>query len=159
MKKCVKVLLALVLFVTLITNTRVDVEASGRMPMLDGSYLTQEDEAIGTAVAITRGEDLQSGYSKLLRLGPGRIYAGGTTIAEHTVASVQVTVVVECASAEDDEWTFVTAWHAENVNADSVNTSRQIEVEGDYYYRVRCTHSAGNDMSSSFTNGIWIEAP
>ena len=33
------------------------------------------------------------------------------------------------------------------------------DVEGDYYYRVRCIHSAGQDMSSSFTNGVYIEEP
>ncbi len=28
---------------------------------------------------------------------------------------------------------------------------------GGYYYRVVCVHSAGNDMSSSFTNGLFFE--
>ncbi len=32
-----------------------------------------------------------------------------------------------------------------------------MEVEGDWYYRVRCIHSAGEDISSSFTNGVFIE--
>lgn len=159
MKRIVSALFSLLLVVSLITSTWVDVKAADSMPMLDGSYLTQEAESIGEAVLITRGEDLQTGYSKLLRLGPGRIYAGGTTIAAHTVARVQVSVTVERSLDEDDEWHYVTSWHAENTNADSVNTSRQLEVEGGYYYRVLCVHSAGNDMSDSFTDGIFIEAP
>ena len=28
---------------------------------------------------------------------------------------------------------------------------KRLKVEGDYYYRVRCFHSAGVDSSSSFT--------
>ena len=158
-KRIVTALSAFVLALSLIISTCVSAEASDRTPMLDGSYLTRETESIGTAVAITRGEDLQTGYSKLVRLGPGVIYAGGTTIAEHTVPSVKVSVMVERTLGEGDYWHYVTEWRAENLNADSVNTSRRIEVEGGYYYRVLCTHSAGNDMSSSATDGIFIEAP
>ena len=32
-----------------------------------------------------------------------------------------------------------------------------MEVEGGYYYRVRCIHSANDDVSSSFTNGVYVE--
>lgn len=158
-KRIVSSLSVLALVLTLVTSTWVSVEAADSTPMLDGSYLTQEDESIGTDVKLTRGEDLQTGYSKLVRLGPGVIYAGGTTIAEHTVESVQVSVMVERALDEEDDWHYVTEWRAENTNADSVNTSKRLEVDGGYYYRVRCTHSAGNDLSSSFTNGIYIEEP
>ena len=45
------------------------------------------------------------------------------------------------------------------MNADRVSSKKYMDVEGDYYYRVRCTHSAGEDMSSSFTNGVYIEEP
>lgn len=158
-KRIVAALSSIVLVLALSLSTWVSTEASGNVPMLDGSYLTREQESIGTAVAITRGEDLQTGYSKLVRLGPGVIYAGGTTIAEHTVESVQVTVMVERTLGEDYDWEYYTHWHAENNNADLVNTSQRLEVEGGYYYRVRCTHSAGNDMSSSATDGIFIEEP
>ena len=158
-KRIVAALSSIVMVLALTLSTWVGAEASGNVPMLDGSYLTREQESIGTAVPITRGADLQTGYSKLVRLGPGVIYAGGTTIAQHTVESVQVTVLVERTLGEDYDWEYYTIWHAENNNADSVNTSRRLEVEGGYYYRVRCTHSAGNDMSSSFTDGIFIEEP
>lgn len=158
-KKIVRMLCSLVVMLSLTISTWVEVEASDNMPMLDGSYLTRETESTGTAVLITRGEDLQTGYSKLVKLGPGLIYAGGVTIAQHTVESVQVSVSVERALDEDDDWVVVTSWHAENNNADAVNSNRRIEVEGGYYYRVVCTHSAGNDMSDSLTDGIYVEAP
>ena len=41
--------------------------------------------------------------------------------------------------------------------SDRANSNRTLYVEGDYYYRVRCTHVANSDMSSSFTDGIYIE--
>ena len=42
---------------------------------------------------------------------------------------------------------------------DRVASNRSLDVEGGYYYRVRCTHAANSDMSSSFTDGIYIEEP
>lgn len=158
-KRIVAALGSIVLVLALSLSTWVGAEASGTVPMLDGSYLTREQESIGTAIAITRGADLQTGYSKIVRLGPGVIYAGGTTIAQRTVGSVQVTVMIERTLGEDYDWEYYTHWHAENTNADSVNSNRRLEVEGGYYYRVVCIHSAGNDMSDSATDGIFIEEP
>ena len=128
-------------------------------PILDGSALTHKEEAIGYDTKITRGEDLLVGYSKVVRLGPGKIYAGGTTIAAHTVDKVKIAVIVERAQEGDTEWTFYDSWQKENLDTDRVGSNRTLEVEGGYYYRVRCTHSANNDMSSSFTDGVYVEEP
>ena len=121
--------------------------------------LTHKEEAIGYDTKITRGEDLLVGYSKVVRLGPGKIYAGGTTIAAHTVDKVKIAVIVERAQEGDTEWTFYDSWQKENLDTDRVGSNRTLEVEGGYYYRVRCTHSANNDMSSSFTDGVYVEEP
>ena len=158
-RKIVSALCALALIFGLIWSTGVDVEASDSVPMLDGSYLTHETESIGQGVQMTRGLNLQEGYSKLVRRGAGVIYAGGTTIAARTVESVQVTVMVERARDENDEWHFVDTWHKENTNADLVSTNKRMEVEGGWYYRVRCIHSADGDMSSSATDGLFVEEP
>ena len=40
---------------------------------------------------------------------------------------------------------------------DRVGSNRTLEVEGGYYYRVRCIHSANDDVSSSFTDGVYVE--
>jgi hypothetical protein len=127
--------------------------------MLDGSYLTNETESTGTDVKLTRGENLQIGYSKLRVLSPGVIYAGGTTIAEHTCESVKVAVIVERAHWEDEEWEFVDSWQKENTDADLVSTSKRLEVEGGWYYRVWCIHSADGDLSTSTTDGLYVEEP
>ena len=50
-----------------------------------------------------------------------------------------------------------TGWHKENTNTDRVGSNRTLEVEGGYYYRVRSVHSANSDLSSSFTDGVYIE--
>ena len=134
-------------------------QAASGTPVLDGSVLTCETESIGYDTKITRGVDLLAGYSKVVRLGPGKIYAGGTTIAAHTVDKVKIAVIVERAQEGDTEWTFYDSWQKENLDTDRVGSNRTLEVEGGYYYRVRCTHSANSDMSSSFTDGVYVEEP
>lgn len=128
-------------------------------PVLDGSILTNEKESIGYDTKISRGVDLLAGYSKIVRLGPGKIYAGGTTIAADVVEKVKVGVIIERAQEGDTAWATYDGWQKENYNTDRVAANRTLEVEGGYYYRVRCTHSANNDMSSSFTNGVYVEEP
>lgn len=155
-KRLISVLFAAMLVAGLIITTELQSKANESGPQIDGSYLTWESESTGIAGAMTRGADLQIGYSKIREMGPELLYAGGTTIAQHDVESVQVSVVVERAKNAEDSWHYVDSWHKENKNTNSVSTSRRMEVEGDWYYRVLCTHSAGNDMSSSYTNGIYI---
>lgn len=127
--------------------------------VLDGSYLTNEEESIGYDTKITRGDDLQAGYSKIVRLGAGKVYAGGTTLAHHDCESVRVGVIVERAKKDDDVWDYYDSWQVEDKNTDRVSSSKALAVDGDYYYRVRCFHGANDDVSSSFTDGIYIEEP
>ncbi len=157
-KRTVSGLCVLALIFGLIMSTGLDTEAADSRPMLDGSYLTNETESTGTATGITRGAHLQIGYSKIRKPQgkEGVIYAGGTTIGNHTCESIQVSVLVERAKWEDEEWEFVETWHKENTNADLVSTSKELEVEEGWYYRVSCIHSADGDVCDSFTNGLYV---
>ena len=125
--------------------------------VIDGSELTHDEESIGYDTKITRGEDLLTGYSKCTKLGDGKIYAGGTTVARQVVKSVQIAVIVERAKEEDKEWSYSDTWKKENKNTNRAMSNRTLYVDGGYYYRVRCTHVANSDMSSSFTGGIYID--
>ncbi len=147
----------LMLMICMLLTSTNNAQAALQDPVLDGSYLTYEDESIGFDTKITRGEDLLTGYSKCVRQGPGKLYAGGTTIAAHKVERVLVSVVIERAKEEDSSWSMYTGWEKENFNTDRAGSSRALQVEGGYYYRVRSTHVANHDMSSSFTNGVYIE--
>lgn len=158
-KRIMSVCFALLLMSNMLLISTTNVKASSDDPVLDGSYLTRDEESIGYDTKITRGEDLLTGYSKCVRLGPGKLYAGGTTIAAHEVEQVKVGVMIERAQEGDTEWEYYDSWQKENLNMDRVASNRSLDVEGGYYYRVRCTHSANYDMSSSFTDGIYIEEP
>lgn len=136
-----------------------DTQAASSVKVIDGSQLTRDAESTGYNQKVARGEDLLTGYSKIVRMGPGEIYAGGTTIAVHNVERIGIGVVIERAKEEDTEWSFYDTWQKFNENTDRVSSKKYLDVEGDYYYRVKCVHSAGEDISSSFTDGIYIEEP
>ncbi len=124
---------------------------------IDGSYLTHESESIGYDTKITRGEDLLAGYSKCVRLDNGHLYVGGTTLASQTVERIGLAVVVERAQEGDDSWISYDGWIVREENTDRISSNKELDVEGGYYYRVVCTHSANDDLSSSFTDGVFIE--
>lgn len=157
----VMLILVFVLAAVTITDSHAEEEAKSEFTkefsIIDGSYLIEDAESTGATTPITRGEDLMTGYSKVRRLGAGEIYAGGTTIASHTVDRIGVAVIVERAKEGDTSWEFWESWQKFNENTDRVASSKRLKVEGDYYYRVRCLHSAGVDMSSSFTDGVFVQ--
>ena len=97
--------------------------------VIDGSVLTHDEESIGYDTKGTRG----------------------------VVKSVQIAVMVERAKEEDTEWSYYDGWQKENKNTNRAMSNRTLYVDGGYYYRVRCTHVANSDMSSSFTDGIYID--
>lgn len=164
-KRGISAIVTLMLIFSLVavapTDTKAAEEAKKNsveeLPMIDGSYLIKDEESVGTTVPMTRGEDLMTGYSKVRRLGAGEIYAGGTTIAAHVVDQIGVGVIIERAKEGDTSWGFYESWKKFNENTDRVASSKQLKVEGGYYYRVRCIHSAGVDMSSSFTDGVYVQ--
>lgn len=159
MKRCMSICCVCAMALGLSFGVSTDTQAASSVKVIDESRLTHDAESTGYPLKIARGEDLLTGYSKIVRMGPGEIYAGGTTIASHVVPEVGVGVIIERAKEEDTEWSFYDSWNKFLENTDRVAAAKYFDVDGDYYYRVRCTHSAGEDMSSSFTNGVYIEEP
>lgn len=134
----------------------VNVRASEDREMIDGSYLTHDEESVGEAVLIMRGEDLLTGTSKVNKAASGVINAGGTTNARHVVDEVGIAVIVERCKSGATSWSFYTSWQNVKYDTYSVTTSKRLTVTKGYYYRVRSTHWANSDASSSFTSGVYI---
>ena len=149
----------LLMVVGMLSIAVVDIQAAEKQSVIDGSYLTNDEESVGYDIKLTRGEDLLNGYSKCVVMGPGRLYAGGCTVAAHNVEKVGIGVIIERAQEGDEQWSGYGGWQKFNENADRAASSKMLEVEGGYYYRVRCIHSANSDLSSSFTNGVFVEEP
>lgn len=157
MKKTkVKSVSCIILAMFLMISISLEVHAREDVKQIDGSYLTHEEESIGYATPITRGDDLVAGYSKCVRLANGNLYVGGSTLAAHPVDEIGIAVTVERAREEDTSWICYDSWIVYEENEEWLSFGKELDVEGGYYYRVVCVHSAGNDLSSSFTNGVFI---
>ena len=112
-----------------------------------------EDALIGYAQLVNRGVYLEQGISIINDAGGGKIGCGGIT-----EAAVKCKVSVNCVVEKkvNGSWSRVTSWTATNTYAYSASVSKYLSVGSGYYYRVRCTHSAGTDTSNSYTSALWM---
>ena len=150
-KKLTKILLAVALCVTSIFSVDMQANAEEIEKAVPYEFLLTDNTIIGYMQAQTRGVYLSSGTSNINDAGGGKIGAGGATTAA-SKCKVSVNVVVE--RKVGSSWARVTSWTATNTNALFVTTGKTISVASGYYYRVRCTHYAASDTSSSFTDAL-----
>lgn len=123
---------------------------------VDGSVLLEDaEESVGVMDLQTKGQYLQSGSSKIVRAGVGKIAVGGTTIAQKTVSTIKVTVIIE--QLVNGSWLRYTSWSESKTNTYSVSTSKTLTVPRGYYYRVRSIHNANSDRGHSNTNALYVE--
>lgn len=114
----------------------------------------ESNEQIGYTTIQTRGVYLQSGYSRISKVGDGKITAGGNTTAQKVVSEISINVNVE--RKVNGYWEHYTSWTTTKSNAIALNSSKTLSVPKGYYYRVKCVHYANSDVSSSITGGLYI---
>ena len=90
MKRCKSICCVFAMALGLSYGVSTDTQAASSVKVIDGSQLTKDAESIGYNQKVARGEDLLTGYSKIVRLGPGEIYAGGITLAAHEVERIGI---------------------------------------------------------------------
>lgn len=94
MKRCTSICCVFAMALGLSFGVSTDTQAASSVKVIDGSQLTTDAESIGYNQKVARGEDLLTGYSKIVRMGPGEIYAGGTTLAVHEVERIGIGVII-----------------------------------------------------------------
>ena len=104
----------MVLMAGMISTSVIHTQAAEEQSIIDGSYLTEDKESLGYDTNLTRGVDLLTGYSKCVVMGPGKLYAGGCTIAAHTVDEVGLSVIIERAQKGDEHWVSYDGWNKFN---------------------------------------------
>ena len=115
------------------------------------SEITTEDALIGYSEENTWGVYLGSGMSIINDSGGGKIGWGGATHAART-CKVSITSTVERYSG--GSWLRVTSATATTASGVTAVLSKTTLVGSGYYYRVRSTHYASTDVSSSCTNSL-----
>lgn len=161
-KRILSIMAAFSMVICIAVTPEVKATATEIPKKVDGSYLTTEESSTGTTSSKeTRGVHLMDGECSITNAGIGRIYTYAATTANHEVDRVIVFIYVERYLEDVDAWGHVAAW-SEEVNDDYyVATSRSLEVEPGYYYRVHADHIVfeGDDPPEetfSFTDGIWV---
>lgn len=152
-KKILGIILVLMLSVTCMGGRSIVSNAEEVGEDIELSYLLTDSALVGYADMQTWGVYYSDGYSIINKISSTKIGAGGVTNA-NIKCKVSVTSVVERQTATG--WAFVTAWTQTNENAFSAVVSKSLTVGTGYWYRVRSTHYAATDVSSSNTSALWM---
>lgn len=161
MKRRVLSTFSLIMVLCLLFCGTLNAEES-RLKQVDGSFLTQQDEARGsTEDGLQRGIHLMQGDSMISKAGVRKIYAYTQTTASHDVDKLGLLTYVDQYNEETEKWEQIDAWSTNAYDTYYVVSGKLLEVDGGYYYRVTASHMVEKDgayeSSASFTDGIWIE--
>lgn len=160
-KRFLSIMVAFSFLICIVIAPEINASASEESKKVDGSYLTMDESSTGTtSESKSRGIHLMDGECSITNAGIGRIYTYAATTANHEVDRLVVLIYVERYLEDVDAWGHVDAW-SEKVNDDYyVATSKSLEVEPGYYYRVRAEHIVfeGDESEETYsvTNGIWV---
>lgn len=151
--KILALLLVMVLSVCGVCYQGVEAKAEDMGEDMDFSLLINEDTLVGTVQDQTWGIYLAEGNSYISRISSTKIGAGGDTMAARK-CQVSVTAIVE--RLVNGNWVRVTSWTSTTTSGYSATVSKSLTVATGYYYRVRSAHYAASDVSSSWTDALWM---
>lgn len=152
-KRMLAMFLTIMTCVTIIWSTGTDSKAEDIGEDISFSELLTENTLVGIVQMQTRGVYLAEGNSYISKISTTKIGAGADTIAAKK-CKVSVTAIVE--RLDDGLWARVTSWTSTTTSGYSASLSKSLTVTRGYYYRVRSSHYAGSDGSSSCTNALWM---
>lgn len=151
-----KTTLSFVLALTFLAGSlamgNIEAKAAWEETDVDVSYLFLDNSIVGYAERQTRGVYLLEGCSVINDAGIWTIGCGGITNATQP-CTVSVASIVE--RKVDGSWQHIKAWTSTEENALTTAVSKYLAIVPGYYYRVRSTHYAGTDVSTSCTSSLW----
>ena len=162
-KKIASILVSAIAFSCMFGISMTSVKADDSNPKkVDGSYLISADSSTGhTPDEMGRGEHLMDGECSITKAGTKRIYTYGATTANHTVDTIAVIVYVDQYDETDGKWHQIDAFSKKVEDDYFVATSKSIQVDRGYYYRVHADHIVCKDgdpdeETFSYTDGILV---
>ena len=163
-KKIISIVASAMIFCFMVCTSVTGVKADdSEVKVVDGSYLTSADSSTGyTPKSDERGEHLMDGECSITKAGTKRIYTYGATTANHTVDALAVIVYVDQYNEKDGKWHQIDAFSKKVENDYYVATSKSIQVDRGYYYRVHASHivrMAGSPDEETFSVTIGILVP
>lgn len=161
-KKIASVITSVMVFCCIVGVSLTNVKADDSAPKsIDGSYLTSADSSTGYTPNNERGKHLMDGQCSISKTGTKRIYAYGSTTANHTVDAVAVIVYVDQYNESDGKWHQIDAFSKKVENDYYSAISKSIQVDRGYYYRVHADHFVRMgeepiEETFSYTNGVLV---
>lgn len=161
-KKIASVITSVMVFCCIVGVSLTNVKADDSAPKsVDGSYLTSADSSTGYTPNNERGKHLMDGQCSISKTGTKRIYAYGSTTANHTVDAVAVIVYVDQYNESDGKWHQIDAFSKKVENDYYSAISKSIQVDRGYYYRVHADHFVRMgeepiEETFSLTNGVLV---
>ena len=162
-KKIASVITSVMVFCCIVGVSLTNVKADDSAPKsVDGSYLTSADSSTGyTPKNNERGKHLMDGQCSISKTGTKRIYAYGSTTANHTVDAVAGRVYVDRYHESDGKWHQIDAFSKKVENDYYSAISKSIQVDRGYYYRVHADHFVRMgeepiEETFSYTDGILV---
>ncbi|MDD3360958.1 MAG: DUF6147 family protein [Hespellia sp.] len=161
-KRVLSMLCAIVMLMGIVVVPTVETYAAEGDRCVDGSYLTQQEEANGSYTSKSRGAYMMEGDCSISKAGRHRIYVTGSTTANTVVPRIGVTMYVQEYNKTDDAWYQIDGWDTTGTDKYYISTSKSIVVTGGTYYRVAADHQCAplddeGDIGFSATDGIWID--
>ena len=127
--------------------------------VVDGSVLTDGNEAEALQQTRLRNSYLAQGFIKITNNGNGVVGIGGSTSCYVTCDVVKLNLYLE-RSKGDSNFSSYKSFTYTTYNDSTLTRSRNYAVEKGYYYRLRGYHYASKDGKAenlgSRTDGIYI---
>lgn len=160
LRKKRKMLLAISMMLCLLISGLSVSAADDRIgEIVDGSALTDDQEAEYTEYSRARGTYLASGTGSVTNLGGRQVRVSGGTNCHRYSDEVKVTLYLQ--RLEGGSW-VITGQTVSGISYNTFEVSAEdtFSVTGGYYYRVYGTHTAKKGSTSetctSYSNGIWV---
>lgn len=152
-KNILAMVMAVILGITGFVKWTTSANAEVISEDIDISSIFAEEALIGYAELQSRGIYLVGGYSIINKISSTKVGAGGVTEAAIR-CTVKVNPILE--QKKNGSWARVTSWSQTNQSALSATVSKSVTVDKSYYYRVSSYHSAASDVTSSWTDALWV---
>lgn len=127
--------------------------------VVDGSVLTDENEAEDLQQTRLRNSYLYQGFVKITNNGNGVVGIGGSTTCFVTCDVVKLNLYLERSKGDSNFSSYKSFTYTAN-DTNSLGRSMNYAVEKGYYYRLRGYHYASKNGKAenliSRTNGIYI---
>lgn len=166
-----KLLLGMIAGALLIVNMTMPVFADESGLCVDGSWLTEANEAVTEElfdftvevldenVPVPYTSYLYGGTARITDAGSGKVNLYANTKAATTCDTVKVDIYLQYYS--NGAWVYVNNFNYTLKNTDHIAVSRTVSVTKGRYYRIKCYHAITKngvkENCTSVTDGIKIQ--